>query len=63
MEPSNLISIPEYIKLTGHASQNVYRWIRERRIQTTKVQKTIEIDCLPKDLVIEKKWKKSQKTS
>ena len=61
MEDNNLVSIAEYIKHSGHAPQNVYRWIRERRITPTYITKTIEVACLPKDLIIDLKWHPKEK--
>jgi hypothetical protein len=55
----NYISIAAYCKQTGHAPQNVYRWIREQKlkspdiIQTEKVIKVVKIN---KDLILQKQW-------
>ena len=59
MEP-DLINIPEYIKLSGHSTQNVYRWIREGKVKPVYIQKTIEVACLPKNLIIKKVWSPKQ---
>ena len=51
------ITIREYLKLTGHTYQNVYRWIREGKINSEDLTtKVVEIQMINRNLILKKKW-------
>ena len=55
------VTIKEYLKQTGHTPQNVYRWIREGKINKDDLSlKVVEIQMINKNLVLKKKWSHPQ---
>jgi predicted site-specific integrase-resolvase len=55
----DFISINEYCKQTGHTPQNVYRWIREGKLEAPDIQvqeKIVKVVTIKKDIILQKLW-------
>jgi len=58
---NDFITIREYLKLSGHTPQNVYRWIREGKIKPEDLKtKVVEIQMINKNLILKKVWSHKQ---
>lgn len=53
----DFIPISDYLKLSGHTAQNLYRWIREGKVNQNDIQereKVIKVKYINKNLIIKK---------